>query len=314
MNTMSTPIVEVKHLSHKYSVDWAIRDINFSIERKGILGLLGSNGAGKSTTMNIICGVLNQTEGDVFINGIDLRKNPVEAKKQIGFLPQKPPLHPDLTVDEYLVHCATLHRMESSQVRAAVERAKERCQIGHFSKRLIKNLSGGYQQRVGIAQAIVHNPQFIVLDEPTNGLDPNQIVEIRSLIKEIAEDHTVLLSTHILSEVQATCSDIRMIEHGKMVFSGSISDFDNYVVPSSFTVSFVNPPTMSELAQVEGLVNIEDIAPGTFRIRFEGDEQITERVVALSVEKGWRLKEISMERCSLDVIFAKLSGKLKNNL
>lgn len=314
MNTMSTPIVEVKHLSHKYSVDWAIRDINFSIERKGILGLLGSNGAGKSTTMNIICGVLNQTEGDVFINGIDLRKNPVEAKKQIGFLPQKPPLHPDLTVDEYLVHCATLHRMESSQVRAAVERAKERCQIGHFSKRLIKNLSGGYQQRVGIAQAIVHNPQFIVLDEPTNGLDPNQIVEIRSLIKEIAEDHTVLLSTHILSEVQATCSDIRMIEHGKMVFSGSISDFDNYVVPSSFAVSFVNPPTMSELAQVEGLVNIEDIAPGTFRIRFEGDEQITERVVALSVEKGWRLKEISMERCSLDVIFAKLSGKLKNNL
>ena len=286
---MSTPIVEVKHLSHRYSVDWAIRDINFSIEKTGILGLLGSNGAGKSTTMNIICGVLNQTEGDVFINGIDLRKNPVEAKKHIGFLPQKPPLHPDLTVDEYLIHCATLRRIE-------------------------KNLSGGYQQRVGIAQAIVHNPPFVVLDEPTNGLDPNQIVEIRNLIKEIAEDHSVLLSTHILSEVQATCNDIRMIEHGKVVFSGSMKDFDNYVVPSSFTVTFALPPSIEELAKIEHVLNIEELYPGTFRIRFDDDENITERVVALSIQNGWRLKEITMERCSLDIIFAQLSGKLKNNI
>ena len=143
---MSTPIVEVKHLSHRYSVDWAIRDINFSVEKKGILGLLGSNGAGKSTTMNIICGVLNQTEGDVFINGIDLRKNPVEAKKHIGFLPQKPPLHPDLTVDEYLVHCAVLRRMPPKEIRKAVEYAKERCAISHFSNRLIKNLSGLFRR------------------------------------------------------------------------------------------------------------------------------------------------------------------------
>lgn len=225
-------IVDVEHLSHRYSVDWAIRDINFSIEKNGILGLLGSNGAGKSTTMNIICGVLNQTEGDVFINGIDLRKNPVEAKKQIGFLPQKPPLHPDLTVDEYLVHCAVLRRMEKSKIRAAVDAAKERCEIAHFSDRLIKNLSGGYQQRVGIAQAIVHNPRFVVLDEPTNGLDPNQIVEIRNLIKELATDHAVLFSTHILSEVQATCDEIRMIDHGKVVFSGSMKEFNDYVVPN----------------------------------------------------------------------------------
>ncbi len=311
---MSTPIVEVKHLSHRYSVDWAIRDINFSIEKTGILGLLGSNGAGKSTTMNIICGVLNQTEGDVFINGIDLRKNPVEAKKHIGFLPQQPPLHTDLTVDEYLVHCATLRRMEKSKIRQAVEQAKERCAIGHFSKRLIKNLSGGYQQRVGIAQAIVHNPPFVVLDEPTNGLDPNQIVEIRNLIKEIAVDHSVLLSTHILSEVQATCNEIRMIEHGKVVFSGTMEEFDNYVVPSSFTVSFGNAPTVEELVKVEHLLNIDEVYPGTFRIRFEGGDEITERIVALSVQNGWRLKEITMERCSLDVIFAQLSGKLKNNV
>ena len=310
---MSTPIVEVKHLSHRYSVDWAIRDINFSIEKKGILGLLGSNGAGKSTTMNIICGVLNQTEGDVFINGIDLRKDPVEAKKNIGFLPQKPPLHPDLTVDEYLVHCAVLRRMPSSEIRAAVERAKERCAISHFSNRLIKNLSGGYQQRVGIAQAIVHNPQFVVMDEPTNGLDPNQILEIRSLIKEIATDHAVLLSTHILSEVQATCNEIRMIEHGNMVFSGTMQEFNNFVVPNSLNVTFANAPEMAELAKIENVLNIEQTGPGMYRIRFAEDENISERIVAASVQNDWRLREITMERCSLDVIFAQLSGKLKNN-
>ena len=184
---MSTPIVEVKHLSHRYSVDWAIRDINFSIEKTGILGLLGSNGAGKSTTMNIICGVLNQTEGDVFINGIDLRKNPVEAKKHIGFLPQKPPLHPDLTVDEYLINCATLRRMEKSKIREAVEIAKERCAIAHFSKRLIKNLSGGYQQRVGIAQALLNNPKILILDEPLNALDTNGVELFTKIINEEKE-------------------------------------------------------------------------------------------------------------------------------
>lgn len=310
---MSTPIVEVKHLSHRYSVNWAIRDISFSIEKTGILGLLGSNGAGKSTTMNIICGVLNQTEGDVLINGIDLRKNPVEAKRHIGFLPQKPPLYPDLTVDEYLVHCATLRRMEPRAIRAAVERAKERCAIGHFSKRLIKNLSGGYQQRVGIAQAIVHDPEFVVLDEPTNGLDPNQILEIRSLIKEIAVDHSVLLSTHILSEVQATCRDIRMIEHGNMVFSGTIEEFDNYVVPNSLTVTFANPPAPGELAAIEHVLNVDCTGPGMYRIRFTKDETITERIIARSIAAGWHLREIALERCSLDVIFAQLSGKLKND-
>lgn len=311
---MSQTIVDIKNLSHRYSVDWAIKDINFSIREKGIVGLLGSNGAGKSTTMNIICGVLNQTQGEVFINGIDLRKDPVEAKKHIGFLPQKPPLHPDLTVDEYLVHCAELRRMDPSAVRAAVDRAKDRCSITHFSRRLIKNLSGGYQQRVGIAQAIVHNPKFVVLDEPTNGLDPNQILEIRALIKEIAKEHSVLLSTHILSEVQATCEEIKMIEHGNMVFSGTMNDFNNYVVPNSFSVTFAKPPTKEELAKIDGLLNIEEVYPGNFRVRFGGNENITEKMVELSVNNDWRLQEITLERSSLDTIFAQLSGKLKNNI
>ena len=210
-------IVKVEHLSHRYTVDWAIQDINFEVNRKGILGLLGSNGAGKSTTMNIICGVLNQTDGTVYINGIDTRKNSVEAKKNIGFLPQKPPLYSDHTVDEFLIFAAEMRLVDPKKIKQAVEMAKERCGIAHFSKRLIRNLSGGYQQRLGIAQAIVHSPKFVVLDEPTNGLDPNQILEIRKLVKEIAVDHAVLLSTHILSEVQAMCDDIKMIEHGHFV-------------------------------------------------------------------------------------------------
>ena len=158
---MLNKIVEVKHLSHKYSVDWAIRDINFEIKENGVFGLLGSNGAGKSTTMNIICNVLTQTEGDVFINGINLREHPIEAKKFIGFLPQKAPLHTEMTVDEYLYHCADIRLMPKKEIPKAMERAKEKCGITHFSKRQIRNLSGGYQQRVGIAQAIIHNPLFV---------------------------------------------------------------------------------------------------------------------------------------------------------
>ena len=211
---MSDTIIKVEHLSHRYNVQWAIRDINFEIGQTGTTGLLGSNGAGKSTTMNIICGVLAQTSGNVYINGIDIRKNPVDAKMNIGFLPQTPPLYGDLTVDEYLRYTAQLRRMDVSEIPSALEAVKEKCGISHFSKRLIKNLSGGYKQRVGIAQAIIHNPKLVVMDEPTNGLDPNQIMEVRSLIREIAREKAVLISTHILSEVQAICDNIMMIEHG----------------------------------------------------------------------------------------------------
>lgn len=307
---MEEPIVRIEHLSHRYSVQWAIQDINLQINKKGVFGLLGSNGAGKSTTMNIMCGVLNQTEGEVYINGVSLRENPVEAKKYIGFLPQRPPLYTDATVDEYLVYCAQLRLMDPKQIREAVNRAKEKCGIMHFSKRLISNLSGGYQQRVGIAQAIVHNPLFVVLDEPTNGLDPNQIVEIRHLIKEIAEDRAVMLSTHILSEVQATCDEIMMIEHGNVVFTGSIRDFNNYMAPSTFVAVLENAPSMEELQAIPGILKVEHLTPSRFRFHFDGEDgTMTRRMAVLAVEKGWRPSEIILERDSLDTVFAQLSGK-----
>ncbi len=306
---MANKIVEVKHLSHRYSVDWAIRDINIEVAEKGVFGLLGSNGAGKSTTMNIICNVLTQTEGDVFINGINLRENPIEAKKYIGFLPQKAPLHTEMTVDEYLYHCADIRLMPKNEIPAAVERAKAKCGISHFSKRQIKNLSGGYQQRVGIAQAIIHNPMFVVLDEPTNGLDPNQIAEVRKLIKEIAKDRAVLLSTHILPEVQAVCDYILMIEKGHKVFEGNMEAFNHYMNPSAVMTIMHNAPSNEELLKIEGVVRIERLTKTRIRIHFKGDDSIIGKIVNRAVEGGWHLREIALEKESLDKVFAKLSGK-----
>ena len=306
---MEESIVKVEHLSHRYSVQWAIRDINIEITRNGIYGLLGSNGAGKSTTMNIICGVLKQTEGEVYIKGINLRENPVEAKKHLGFLPQKPPLHMDLTVEEYLVHCANMRLIPPHKVQEAVKDVMGRCGISHFSQRLIRNLSGGYQQRLGIAQAIIHNPDFVVLDEPTNGLDPNQIVEIRELIREIAVDRTVILSTHILSEVQATCDYIRMIEEGQVVFSGTVDEFDNYIVPNTLFVSLIAAPPAEMIGEIPGVVAVEELGGSKFRIQFSDALEATERLVEASVTKGWRLVEIRQEKSSLDEIFAELSKK-----
>lgn len=306
---MEESIVKVEHLSHRYSIQWAIRDINIEITRNGIYGLLGSNGAGKSTTMNIICGVLKQTEGEVYIKGINLRENPVEAKKHLGFLPQKPPLHMDLTVEEYLVHCANMRLIPAHEVQGAVKDVMGRCGISHFSRRLIRNLSGGYQQRLGIAQAIIHNPDFVVLDEPTNGLDPNQIVEIRELIREIAVDRTVILSTHILSEVQATCDYIRMIEEGQVVFSGTVDEFDNYIVPNTLFVSLIAAPPAEMIREIPGVVAVEELGGSKFRIQFSDALEATERLVEASVTKGWRLVEIRQEKSSLDEIFAELSKK-----
>lgn len=307
---MANKIVEVKALSHRYSVEWAIRNINFEIDSKGVFGLLGSNGAGKSTTMNIICNVLTQTEGRVLINGIDLRKDPIKAKMYIGFLPQKAPLHTDMTVDEYLYHCADIRLIPKGDIPAAVERAKAKCGISLFSKRVIANLSGGYQQRVGIAQAIIHDPLFVILDEPTNGLDPNQIVEIRHLIREIAEERAVLISTHILPEVQAACDYIMMIEHGNMVFEGTIEEFNHYMAPSVLLVIMHNAPeNEAELLNIEGVKRVERLTRTRFRLHFEGDSSIVERVVNKSVRNGWHLREISMEKEALDKVFAKLSGK-----
>ncbi len=308
---MTEPVVKVENLSHRYSVQWAVKEVDFEIAGRGIYGLLGSNGAGKSTIMNIMCGVLKQTRGNVFIKGIDMRENAIEAKKLIGFLPQKPPLHPDLTVEEYLVHSAALRMMPDSEIGAAVDSVMEKCGLSQFRKRLIKNLSGGYQQRVGIAQAIIHQPDLVVLDEPTNGLDPNQIVEIRTLVKDIARERTVLLSTHILSEVQATCDHIRMVEEGQVVFAGSVEEFDNYIESDTIMVSLQEVPPAEKIEAIEGVVSAEYVGGTSYMVKFSDSQLATDGIVEASVVNKWRLSQIYLEKSSMDKIFAELSKKVK---
>lgn len=302
-----TNTVQVDKLSHCYVRDWAVKDLNITIDRLGIIGLLGSNGAGKSTLMNVMCGVLYPTTGDVLINGISIREQPLQAKQQIGFLPQQAPLLTELTVDEYLVHCAVLRNIADGDVRSAIEAAKDKCGIAHFSQRLIGNLSGGYRQRVGLAQAIVHEPNLVVLDEPTNGLDPNQILAVRELIREIAEERTVILSTHILSEVEAICDEILMIELGSFVFEGTMQEFANVVEPHSLVASFEHPPREDALLRVAGIQSAEFLHNGKVRLGFAGGGKVSETLIETSVGHGWGLREVSFERSTLESVFARLS-------
>jgi ABC-2 type transport system ATP-binding protein len=219
-------LVEVKQLYRYYGQHCAVKNINFSLKKGQILGFLGVNGAGKTTTMQMLCGNLAPSSGEILINGVDLLANPVKAKQSIGYLPDQPPLYKELTVTEFLRYCAELHRIPKAEINDAVLSVQKRCGLTEVAPRLIANLSKGYQQRVGIAQAILHNPPLIVLDEPTVGLDPVQIKEIRTLIKELAAEHGVILSTHILSEVEETCTDVQMIHQGELVLNKSLAELE----------------------------------------------------------------------------------------
>ena len=303
---MST-ILAIKNLSHRYSGSWAVRDINIEVDQKGVIGLLGSNGAGKSTIMNIMCGALKPTEGEVYINGISIREKPEPAKMQLGYLPQTPPLYPDFTVNEYLTFAADLRLIDRHKVKKAVEEVMEKCNISHFSSRLIKNLSGGYRQRVGIAQSIIHKPLIVIMDEPTNGLDPNQIIEVRKLIKEISAEHTVVLSSHVLSEISILCREIIMIDRGEIVFADTMEAFNNYVQPTSVLAKMDNLPPEAELLQIPGISKVQYLTGSVCRLYFEGSPDITRVIVEQSVRNNWQLREISLEKSLLDDVFKQLS-------
>lgn len=300
-------IVKIENLSHRYSRSWAIQDINLDIERHGIYGLLGSNGAGKSTTLNILSGVLKATRGSVSINGHDMQQDPIGAKRQLGFLPQAVPVYLDLTVEEYLSLCAVLKRVERKDTKAAVDRVLARCGLTHMRQRLLKNLSGGYRQRAGIAQAIIHEPRLVILDEPTNGLDPVQIIEVRKLIKEIAEERTVILSSHILSEIQLMCRDIVMIEQGRLVFSDTIEAFNDYIAPQSLLIELEEAPGMEALGAIKGIDRVEQLTAKQYRLFYDGSRETGERMVLESVQRGWRLTQLAVEKNSVEEIFRQLS-------
>jgi ABC-2 type transport system ATP-binding protein len=263
--------------------------------------------------MNILCGVLNQTMGKVFIDGIDMRNDPIGAKKYIGFLPQVSPLYIDLTVNEYLLYCARLREMDEKAIPSALNEVMDKCGVLHVRERLLKNLSGGYRQRVGIAQSIIHKPKLVVLDEPSNGLDPLQIVEIRNLIRDIGHERTVILSSHILSEIQVLCQEIIMIEQGKLVFSDSMDAFNNYVAPKSMLLEFENPPAEQSLSAIRGVSRVERLTAKSFRIFYDGSKLVGEMIITASVQGEWRLTQLAIEKNSIDEIFKQLTKDTANN-
>ena len=224
-------MIEVKNLVKKYGNHLAVDHLNFTIEEGHIYGFLGPNGAGKSTTMNIMTGYLGATEGEVLINGHDILKEPEEAKKQIGYLPELPPLYMDMTVREYMEFAAELKKIPKAKRAESIDDVEKLVKIKDVEKRLIKNLSKGYRQRVGLAQAVLGFPEIIILDEPSVGLDPKQIIEIRELIRKLAKKHTVILSSHILAEVREVCDYIMIISKGKLVASDTPENLERYLGP-----------------------------------------------------------------------------------
>ncbi|MDD5240320.1 MAG: ABC transporter ATP-binding protein [Sulfuricella sp.] len=221
---MTNITVSASGLSRRYGTRVAVHDLGFELRQGEVLGLLGPNGAGKSTTLQMLAGCLAPSSGGIEICGIDLLEQPREAKSLLGYLPETPPLYQELTVNEFLRFAARLHRVAKTAIPAAVESAKQRCGLAEAGKRLVGSLSKGYQQRVGIAQAIVHNPRVVILDEPTSGLDPIQIREIRKLIRELGGEHSVILSTHILPDVESICDRVQIMNQGRLAFAGSMAE------------------------------------------------------------------------------------------
>src|SRR5581483_6945078 len=284
-----TPLVEVDHLSRSYGPLRAVDDVSFTIRQGEIVGFLGPNGAGKTTTMQILSGNLAPSEGSVRIAGHDLLEQPRAAKAALGYLPEQPPLYRDLTVDEYLDYCAALNRIVRAKRRDAREAAKQKCGLTEVGRRLIGNLSKGYQQRVGIAQAIIHLPPLVILDEPTIGLDPIQIREIRALIRTLCQDHGIILSTHILPEVQATCDRVQIINKGRLVVTDTIAGLTSRLKSAALNVAFRHPPDIAALERVPGVRAIAPGADGRVRVLHDPAIDPTDAIVRLAGAHDWGL-------------------------
>ena len=309
--TAPAATIRASGLSRRFGTHTAVNGINLELRRGEVLGFLGPNGAGKTTTMQMLTGNLAPSAGSVSICGVDMLDMPVEAKMHIGYLPETPPLYRDMTVTEFLDLAARLHRVPGARRRAAVEKARERCGLGDVSRKLIGTLSKGYQQRVGIAQAIVHEPDVIILDEPTVGLDPNQIRDIRTLIRELGSAHSVILSTHILPEVEAICDRVQIMHHGKMVYTDTIAGLKLLHSGRTLLVGLHQPPAIDELRaefnKIAGVVETEPAGENLFRVRVAADVDPTEGIVALAAERLWGLRQIGPAQTSLEDVFVNLT-------
>lgn len=308
-------MIEVKHLTKRYGSHLAISDLNFTIEAGSVYGFLGPNGAGKSTTMNIITGCLGTTEGEVTIGGYSVFEEPAKAKALIGYLPEQPPLYLDMTCEEYLYFVLGAKRVPRDQWREQLEYAMGRTGIGDVRHRLLRNLSKGYRQRVGLAQALIGHPQVVILDEPTVGLDPAQIIEIRQLVRELGREHTVLFSSHILSEVNAVCDSILILSRGKLVASDTPENLEK-LLGGAATIELVaraprraieallrqhpewGAPTFSEHAGEEGV-----------RVTLAGEGDLREALFYAFAQADMPIVEMRRVRASLEDVFLELTAQ-----
>jgi ABC-2 type transport system ATP-binding protein len=304
---MDTVTVEAKELTRAYGGRAVVSEVSFNLNKGEVLGFLGPNGAGKSTTMKMLTGNLAPTSGTVRVCGIDMIENPKAAKALIGYLPETPPLYREFSVDEFLAIAARLHGVRRAHIKKAVQTAKERCGLTEMGGRLIENLSKGYQQRVGIAQAIIHKPMVVILDEPTVGLDPIQIRDIRALIRELGGLHSVILSTHILPEVEMVCDHVQIIHKGQLVFNGAIDVLKQQRHGNRLLLGLRHPPATEELLKVDGVLSVEILSSGLVQVRHQEGKAPAEQLVQAAVDNHWGLYQINPDQTSLEDVFVQLT-------
>ena len=310
-------MIEINHLVKKYGSHVAVDDLSLTVEPGKIYGFLGPNGAGKSTTMNIITGYLAATSGEVKINGFDVLKQPEEAKKCVGYLPELPPLYMDMTVKEYLDFVAELKKLDKSLRAGYVKEAMKITKTEEVSGRLIRNLSKGYRQRVGFAQAVLGYPEILILDEPTVGLDPKQIIEIRDLIRELGKKHTIILSSHILSEISAVCDHVFIISHGKLVASDSTENLLERMTGAQEIELLVKAEddaaetAIREIAQVERCEKTESKEEGAVQllVTAKKDADVREAIYYTCVEHHMPILEMKAASKSLEDVFLELTSQ-----
>jgi len=300
----ATVNLSARNLSRRYAQRDVVQNISLELKHGEVLGLLGHNGAGKSTTLQMLTGVLMPHSGTVEVCGFDLLRQPTQAKACIGYLPEIPPLYREMYVDDYLIFVAKLHRISKSRLADSLAEAKQCCGLETSGKKIIGTLSKGYQQRVGIAQAIIHRPQVIVLDEPTVGLDPTQIREIRALIRELGDKYSVILSTHLLHEAENICDRIEIMQKGRLIYGDSSARMRQYGYQPGFVVTLLNPPDLCELECIVGVEQVEALSDTRFRIMHALESNVSAVLLALSAERGWEAQQLSPLKGDIEEVFA----------
>ncbi len=303
-------MITVSHLTKMYGLRTAVNDLSFEVKKGEVVGFLGPNGAGKSTTMKILTGFMPATLGKVTVAGFDVFDQTVEVKRNVGYLPETPPVYNEMTVLDYLDHAARLHQVPSAKRRAAVGLAIDKTSLGHVAGRLIGNLSKGYKQRVGLAQTLVHNPAVLILDEPTVGLDPKQIIEIRELIKGLAGEHTVILSTHILPEVAATCQRVIVINKGRIVAQDTLEQLSNRLKRGQVFTLQVRQTEPTAIAALKSLPGVTSVSTEGSKILLEVAPEageVRDRIVETAVQARMGVLEFAAEKLSLEDVFVQLT-------